>query len=350
MKKKAKSRLCTIYYRRMDETPWDGPETLQNRIQAALSVDVEGAQLRDRFKKRIWHVDSNSLFINVYIDEKTHAEGAIFGDLTMFSAGRMQALIESESDAPTASVDHLSAPQKKEFISSIMYWMVRDNHVLILQSMAIRSDNVEDYFTWLLRERTSLMPKEKAIVLVNKFDQAKLQSGVGKPKGLTIGGSIRPLPVTTPDTGAAPKGVATRRELAQQKVTGWQQVKEILLTLTGSSASVEKVMTAIPQNTELSVQVHIGFKENRHKHTATPLSLLETGLRNMPDSFLQIEGEHGNKAADGSIRLHHKTNIEVYAKDDPSGKWLEGMLEYNSVLKGMKEAYNVLVETGKIKD
>jgi len=306
---------------------------------------VDGELLSDRFKNRIYAAEDNNLFINYYVDDKTHAKGAVFGDITMFSSGRMQAIIDAETDSPTANVEHLVAPGKKEFMSSIMYWMVRGNHIFILQIMAIRSDTVEDYLTWLLRDRIPLLPKDKSIVLINKFDPKKIQSGAGKTKSIIVGGSIRPLPGVSQKVETQ---IDTHTEVSQSHIAGWQQAREILAALVGSSTNVEKIMHSIPKDTELSVEVHIGFKTRKKKFETTPLSLLETGLRNMPDSFLEIEGEKGKKHSDGTLRLHHNAMINLYSKSDPGGKWLAGMFEHLDVLRAMLEAYDTFVMDGKI--
>lgn len=348
MKKKELKRPCTIYYRKLIDYPWSSNETLQQQVQKAMDTNVKGDLLRNKFKNRIYALNENSLFINVFVDDKTRTSGGIFGDITMFSSGKMQAIIESETDAPTANVEHIIPPQKKEFMNSIMYWMIHGNHVFIMQSMEIRSDTVEAYFGWLLGECTNLISSQASIVLVNKFDPKKIKLSTGKTKSLIIGGAIRPIPSGENQENKNEDYIETLSEVNQTQVTGWEQAKAVLAAVVKSPASLTKIMDAIPKDTELSVEVHIGFKSKRKKFKDTPLSVLESGLRNMPDSFLEIEGQDGKRHPDGSLRLHHKSMIKLYMHDDPGGRGLAGMPDHLDVLRAMQEAYSSFIAEGKI--
>ena len=107
-------------------------------------------------------------------------------------------------------------------------------------------------------------------------------------------------------------------------------------------------MKAVPADAELNVQVHIGYQTKKRKIDRVALRQLETGLRNLPDSQLQIKAKGARVAADGTVRLHHDASIRLIKTLDGESQIIGTLLDPTDVLRAMVEAYSNFVANGKI--
>lgn len=312
-----------------------------------------GVRLADRYALRIFTSGDDHLFVNVYHDDPPSENGLVFGDILHFTKGHLQALFDAgQRDAASASVEQMRAPEKKEYIHSLMYWMIKDDHVFVIQSTSLKTESLENYLGWLLSTRTDVALASSSIILASKFDEDAVGGDLNDIQEIVIGGIATPPPTD----GTAEQPVERTIDVEQKgKIdtaarTGWQQAREILETLLGGTANVDKMMQAVPEGADLSVEVHIGYKTRKRTVSREGLKSLETGLRNLPDSQLQVKAKGGTKASDGSIRLHHSASVQVREVQDGDDKRPGSLLDPNDVLRAMKEAYAVFIANGKIGD
>lgn len=108
--------------------------------------------------------------MNIFHDDRA----SFFGDLTVYTRGFMQALLKNESDAAMLPVEQQPPPTGSEYIHSMMYWLVVGNHVMTIQSRSLSTKHLEQYYTWLLRDRTTQMAKNGQIFLTAKFDSGEV--------------------------------------------------------------------------------------------------------------------------------------------------------------------------------
>lgn len=245
----------------------------------------------------------------------------------------------------------MPAPEKKEYVHSLMFWMVKDNHVFVIQSTSLRTESLESYMGWLLGTKTNVANVGNGIVLASKFDEEVVGGDLSDIQELVIGGVAAVPTVPLPEPQPLQEKVTEITQHAQigtQGRTGWEQAWDILSTLLGGSANVEEMMKSVPQDAELSVEVHIGYKTKKRKVNREALRNLETGLRNLPDSQIHVKAKGGNKAADGSIRLHHPASIKLRETQDGDETRAGSLLDPTDVLRAMKEAYDVFLANGKI--
>ncbi len=88
-------RTATVHYRRLDDiaNAFNG-RTLEGAIRSAMRHQVDGAQISKHWKLRAWQIppmNEDTILMNHYHDTRVH----FFGDLTRYSPGEIQALIQS---------------------------------------------------------------------------------------------------------------------------------------------------------------------------------------------------------------------------------------------------------------
>lgn len=348
----ATRKPVTIHYRRFSDNALIKGLSLEDGVRSAMAIQENGIRLADRYSLRIFENGDDNLFANVYHDGLDSGDSLVFGDILHFTKGHLQALFDAgQRDVASASVEQMRAPERKEYIHSIMYWMIKDDHVFVIQSTSLRTEALENYLGWLLSTKTQVAPTPSSIVLASQFDGAAVGGDLNDIQELIIGGVATPPPIEAKDHPPAAQPVTdteVKGKIDTAATTGWQQAREILSTLLGGSANVDKIMDAVPEGADLSVEVHIGYKTRKRAVSREGLKSLETGLRNLPDSQLQVRARDGVKTADGSIRLHHPASIQFHEVQDGDEKRPGSLLDPTDVLRAMKEAHAVFVANGKI--
>lgn len=324
----------TIHYRRLqDVTDAFNGKTLEQAIRSAMGQHLDGGAISEHWKKRAWVVppaNDDTLLMNVHHD----AGDSFFGDLTQYTRGFMQALLAQMEDVAVLDVEQEPPPEGKEYIHSMMYWMVIKDHVLILQSRSLMSKQIEEYLTWLLKDRTATIQPTGHVLLQAKFDSAEVGGDlddireiiVGGATGVTAAATAAPEPVRVTET-------ETYKELAEKRP--WKErAVEVLRAVMSNEADVQELLESIPDDADLHVSVHIGYRARKRKITRAPM---QQALRNLPEGEITAIGKNG-KLTGKDIRLSHPASILKVGS----------LLDPQDVRRALLEAYTNFVKNGKI--
>lgn len=346
----------TIHYRKFVR-PEGVRRSLEEMIRSAMDFPVDGGiQLKHRYLERLREVGADNYFVNLYEDSSENF-GFVFGDILHFSKGHLQALAKTaDQTAQSVPVQQLKAPEQSEYVHSQMFWMIKDDHAFVVHSLSLKSAELEEYLTWLLHTKSSVLGSDNAVTLTSKFDIEEVGGDLPDIQEIIIGGVATPPPTTTEpparptETEDRISEVTQHGQIDTARTTGWATARKILAELLGGEANVASLMQSVPPDAELDVQVHIGFKTKKRRIDRVALTQLETGLRNLPDSQLQVRAKGGKIGSDGSIRLHHNASIKLITAMDGNNEIIGSLLDPHDVLRATIEAYSTFVANGKINE
>jgi len=127
-----------IHYRRFIPPPTISM-TLEQLMRNAMNKSVSNGQIiKNRFRERIQNINNDNYFINIYY-ENFEGKSLVFGDILHFTEGHLQALCETENyELSSVPVQQKKAPGQSEYVHSQMLWMVRDDHVYVVQSLSLK--------------------------------------------------------------------------------------------------------------------------------------------------------------------------------------------------------------------
>lgn len=346
----------TVHYRKFNRTAGMRPATLEQMIRSSMATTIDGIQLRDSYSLRVREAGEHNFFVNTYADVSGDGTPLVFGDVIHFTRGHLQALFRVSTDAtPAAAVQQMPAPALSEYVHSQMFWMAKGDHVFVIQSISLKTEHLEDYLSWLLSSKTATLASGQPVTLTFKFDAETVGGDLDDIQEIIIGGiasqpaDIAPVPApgqVTPDANV--REVMTDNDIGARRQTGWSQAREILKALLGGDASVNHFMAGVPADADLNVAVHIGYKTKKRQVSRAALRQLETGLRNLPDSQLQVKSKGASRSVDGSIRLHHNVGVTLIKAQAGDLETIGSLLDPTDCLRAMLEAYNVFVANGKI--
>lgn len=340
----------TIYYRKFSRAA-TVHHSLEELIRLAMNTVDDGVQIRNRYLSRLLTVGNDSYFINTYSDGAAQTQ-LVFGDILHFTKGHLQALCQTANQAAASvPVQQMKAPEQSEYVHSQMFWMVKGDHAFVVQSLSLRTTEFEQYLDWLLKTRTSNLASDYSVILEAKFDADAVGGDLSDIQEIVVGGVASPAP-TVPDQDRVEqeREVTQRGQIDTVRRAGWGTATAILRELLGGDANVESLMRSVPADAELNVQVHIGYQTKKRKIDRVALKQLETGLRNLPDSQLQVKSKGARLASDGTIRLHHNASIRLLRAQDGENQLIGTLLDPNDVLRAMVEAYSNFVGNGKIQE
>lgn len=340
----------TIHYRKFSRAA-TVQHPLEELMRRAMNTVDGGVQIRDRYLARLLTLGSDSYFINTYSDG-SGATPLVFGDILHFTKGHLQALCQTANEnAASVPVQQMKAPEQSEYVHSQMFWMVKGDHAFVVQSMSLRTTEFEQYLDWLLKTRTTNLASDHSIILDAKFDADAVGGDLGDIQEIVVGGVASPAPTVPDQEVVEQERVVTQSgQIETGRRAGWATATAILRELLGGDANVESLMRAVPADAELNVQVHIGYQTKKRKIDRVALKQLETGLRNLPDSQLQVKSKGARLTSDGTIRLHHNASIRLVKAQDGDNQLIGTLLDPSDVLRAMVEAYSNFVANGKIQE
>lgn len=348
----ADRKPVTIHYRKFSR-PGVIKTPLEQLVRSAMNfADESGKKVKDRYLSRLFTSGSDNFFINTYSDGSGDTT-LVFGDILHFTKGHLQALCKTaDRDAASVPVQQMQAPEQSEYVHSQMFWMLKGDHAFVIQSLSLRTAEFEQYLDWLLKKRTNTLVSSCDLILDAKFDEDEVGGDLSDIQEIVVGGIATPPP-TVPDEDdnrTVVKEVTQKGQIGTGRKTGWATATAILKELLGGDANVASLMKAVPDDAELNVQVHIGYQTKKRKVDRVALRQLETGLRNLPDSQLQIRAKGATVSSDGTVRLHHNASIKLIKMGEGDNQIIGTLLDPMDVRRAMVEAYTTFVANGKIQD
>lgn len=320
----------SIHYRRLsDVTGAFQSIPLEEAVRRALNAKAGEESLSSNWKHRAWLPNGNggdTLLMNLFHDNNP----TIFGDITAFTSGHLQALLDQVEDDPVLKVEQMRAPEGKEYVHSIMYWMIINNHVFLAQSRSLNGKNLEEYLTWLLIGKSGIFEKGN-IMLESKFDIDEVGGDIDDIREIVIGGAVGSMDISSS------KVVSVDQEEfsgAGIKRTKDQRAIEVLKAAMNSDADVTELLKQIPEDASLQVDVHIGYRARKRKVSRAPM---QQALRNLPEGELKVKGRTGSLQG-RDIRLSYPVSVLMRGS----------LVDPGDMQEKLFSAYRYFVENGKI--
>ncbi len=311
--------------------------TLEDKLREAFDTVYRGKAVRRRVTSRIWGRGENGadqLFINYF-----HDRGDLFaGDVIHFTKGELQPILKVNAEAELLDIAQLKpAEDDQEFVHSVLYFMIKGNHALLITSRSINAATFEKYLHWLLSTHTKVLPDTSSLVLASRFDASLVGGDIENISEIIVGGVAAPPRDEEHDERATTgRRQASRRVRASDVQRGL--VMDLLVALLGEQRLAERAIRSVPEDAMLKVALHIGFQTRKRKFSKLALSELEVGLRHLPDGQVTVKAKNQTRDADGEIRLHHKTSVAMNGS----------LLQHHDALRAFEEAYETFVENGSI--
>lgn len=274
--------------------------TLQQVLLAALRARPKA---KSRLEKLGIRGDEARL-----INETRNHGSMLCGSLHRFTAGAAQVIISIDDDASEWTIEQLVPPpsdtaEHREFVEGLLFFGIWKNHVILLQSMACRANQFEDYVNWLLNPPTEGEPPAEPppqIMLNDLVPQEIRKEPFTHVEKITLFTGLESKLVQQPGS----EKVATEVKSIKFKPTGqmWNALKDIFKDL-GSSIIDEIPLDSALEKDDLHVRLELYCSKKSIVTAGSVLNHLASSLRNVEDSAYKVKFTDGRELKGEELKV-----------------------------------------------
>lgn len=300
-----------IIYKKADYYTPEGPEgsskkTLQQMLTSAL---LKHKMAQDR-REDLDSSGTNHRLLNSHRNQG----GMLFGNLFIYSDDTNQQIVEIDPKANELPVEQIAPPrgksgQRREFLESILYFGIKDNHVAIMQSSALRASSLEAYLNWILGSHTSELG-DMAIILKDNptFDSKSLKQNPAK--AIIIGSQV--LDSKIMEESLQPSATKDQTKIKTIDVSLPQLAISALGDFMKKYNAGSKELADVFDEGDLRVYLKFSYKRKVGEKTEKFLNTVATSMRNVEGSEYSIQMKDGSTVKGTSIKLNHLITVGAH--------------------------------------
>lgn len=307
--------------------------TTQENLQSLLCKALGEGGPSEKANNRKEQVNQDEQSFRL-INHHSSYSGMIFGQLVFFESGASQPYIDMDDEAQFYSIDALTTAQikmeddghdqpedskrkKKEFLNSILYFGALDNHLVLMQSSALKSRDLETHLNWLLSTQSKLI-NNSPVILHDKPSEKTVKKLEKKPVKTVKLGS--PIEIKQED-GSVDQVYEADSEPQEEKGV----VKK--LRFVPNSPGAQLIRALVPNwlenqnltdaldDANLQVSLEITYMRKTTASGQRLLDSLSASLRHIDDSDVRIDLHGGGTISGSELKLSGKVSVKTL----PSG-------------------------------
>lgn len=147
------------------------------------------------------HLDDKGVVRRVINSSRTQ-NSMVFGQMIRYEQGKDQTVVVMDEDSDEYPVEQIPLNQgndgkRREVVESVLYFGVLENHVVLVQSHALKARDFERHLEWLLKQCTSVFPSDNALYLSDQpSDEARKKIEKLPVKKVSLGAELDAEPVS----------------------------------------------------------------------------------------------------------------------------------------------------------
>jgi hypothetical protein len=319
-------RRKELYYKRAVFTyPMSG-RTLQDALGDALKAKSKWHDRQDNPSGD----ERTFCFLNytgLHTHDK-HSQQLLGCELFSYVKGADQSTFNVDISSDTVDVSKIPPGKDREFLEGTVYFGVFLDHVIVMQSSALRFGDLERHLNWFLARHAKVIDEGDGLALMDAIPVGGREM-YGDAKGITLSAPVQ-FDATEPSES---KSKTVR---LQPKGPGWNALKAML----GEVFDLPNYLNAddIFTSRSLQVQLQLKWKRAPDDDTSDLLASIAHHLRNVTDEMdYSIETKTGRVTRD-EFKLHKTLTVE----------WIDGRPRFDILFPGMIEYLVTLAKTGKV--
>jgi len=308
--------------------------TLQEAVSEAMEHKVNGQKVGKNYHLRecvsLWQ--SSDTFV---LAAPSIQDAFFFCELARFEKGANIPLCWGNPDDPGSLVIGQQVPGSgREALLGVLQFMIVGNHVILIESAGLRTSRLEEYLTWLVKQRGNFIPADAHLMLETEFDVSML-GGVDASNIKEI--ALRPIGLKGTEHGAIAEDV----ERHEARDTTKESIARQILGLMGSTeADIDRLLAKVPEGGDLQLKLSLLFKRGRAKGATTPsAAVARQAFRNMEDDAIELKTNSG-KTVGKLVLLWRAAKVKVNGS----------IIDFHDAAKVLWEAFEFWVAEGKIEN
>lgn len=249
----------------------------------------------------------NDDYVRAVIYHRAYGD-MLFGIFASYEKGTHQLVVAEDDFAEMLSVEHVAPPassdnkKRNEFLDGICYFGIYQNHILVVQSTALRVKQLEFHLNWLLHKGKIIANNDSLILgdQVSKATREKIRKA--HVKEVEFGA---PLIDTREAANQTPLQSGVRTSIMEYTGLGLDILRQVI-----GSEQLGKLQLsdAIDGNLEVSVRVRYKRKTTERAHKL--LDNIAIATRHMDEDEVKLSLVDGGTIQGGELKLSHKVRVE----------------------------------------
>lgn len=306
---KTEKRRRKVYYKSVSIP--DSKDNIQTLLERALSKGAIHYLAKDRHQ--LINSDSQDFIL---LNHHTTFQGMLFGQLVFVEYDKSQSFLRLDETTQEYKIEPLdiksiqpkdeeSEELKNQFINSILYFGIFENHLVLMQSPSLKSNNLEDYFKWIL-SNASLLEPTSLLALSDKISKESQDKMRANPaKSLKIGAHIE----SCVDSSDHNSTMIEQAKSASFNLSG--SGIEILKTILGRDKLKDLHLEDGLDAANLKMYVVMTYDRKTNESGQKIIDTVATALRHLPDDDYQIELKNGGTIKAGELRISTNLTVDI---------------------------------------
>lgn len=292
-----------LYYRRTTYTE-TLPRTLQQMLDEALFGDFEKVQ------DRLEAVNPEAREFRV-IGARKRSGAFLCGRLITFTRGRHQSVFAENPDATDLPLSAIEPPkddkgQPQQFTEGLLYFCVFENHVVVLQSAALKSAGLEQHIAWLLRDKAAILAANQGLALSDEPQEATRERiRRSHVKRVSIGRPLLEGEVKLPAEGARKEETRFR---AEGSIMSWLKER-----MDGEDFARLGLQEAVFEG-NLEVWIEIRYPKRSRSHPDDSVKLLDElalAFRDFDEDQARLELADGTTVMGKEMKISTPVTVKL---------------------------------------
>lgn len=253
--------------------------------------------------------------------------GFVFGTLMTYTPGTDPLFLVDDEDAADVLIEKLKAPatddgKRREILESLMFFGVIRDHLVLMQSQALKAPQLEIYLRWLLHG-AEVLRGDNTLLLVDTPTQSlrtKMTSGQGI-RSIKLGGEVLPASVLG---GAKPEAVqpdaANHKEPSERThavsvvASAAQEDHGVLAALKKllSPAQAAKIDFDQLAGSNIEMSVTLRYKKETTEDGQKLMDTLGAALRNTEEVETVLTLNDGGTIRGADLKLNGVIKVNSY--------------------------------------
>ncbi len=264
---------------------------------------------------------------NYRLINQCYSKGSmVVGCLLDFTEGNFQPIVNIDEEGLELAISQLEPGAKQQILEGMLFFGIDDDHVILLQSRALRAREFENHLNWWLGERTQVLPEGAYVSLDNE------PSRQAKERLTGVKSVLLRAPAALENFRSEPEDSPKHQSLTGVIKT---RIWEILRT-EGVFAEHAKADAALAiEEIDLSLEIR------RHGRTREGSSLLDElahTLRNSEDDVYELETSRGGEVRGNELKLSRTKSVKTF----------NGVPELADVADKMRDCLAELKDEGQL--
>lgn len=317
----------TVTYRKAVFHNTTGTSTLEQLLSNAAQRAVT---IHDRREA----TDSTGAELRFISDWGNLPKTGFFGRLSIVQKNKSPASLLNDSTQKTIPIQKFSPPKGHDYAPGILNFLVQNNHVVMTQSLLMRSSALEAHFAWLLRDTTKLLKPDQGISLSDEPQKATRERiRKSHVKSVMVG---RPVLENSPETTLS--GTTTNFFKADADSGIVAMLKSFV-----SNEDFEKLgLEDGVFDSNLEVWIEIRYPKHSRSQSAKAIRLLDDlaiSLRDVDQDDVKLT------LSDGSVVTGKELKVSGFV-DVASD--VEGELDENDLYEQMTNCLRAWIKNGTV--